>query len=72
MPVIRPRSISAIIAVVTLAGCNARSETPRADSGTARADAVDDTTHIDRVVNGLRPPVEIEGNQRLAGPWPSG
>lgn len=61
MPVIRHRSISILIAVATLAGCNARSETPRADSATARADAVDDTTHIHRVVNGLRPPVEIEG-----------
>src|SRR5438874_608694 len=62
MPVIRRRSISTLIAVATLAGCNARSETSRADSATARADAVDDTTtHIDRVVNGLRPPVEIEG-----------
>ena len=61
MPVIRPRSISILIAVVTLAGCSARSETPRTDSATARADSVDDTTHIDRVVSGLRPPVEIDG-----------
>ena len=58
---IRARSISTLIAVVTLAGCSVRSETPRTDSATARADAVDDTTHIDRVVGGLRPPVEIEG-----------
>jgi len=61
MSVTRARSISAIIALVALAGCSARSETPRTDSATARAAALDDTARIGRVLRGLRPPVEIQG-----------
>jgi CubicO group peptidase (beta-lactamase class C family) len=59
--VIRARSISAIIAIATLAGCSGRSDKPPTDSATARTAGADDTTHIDRVVGGLRPPVEING-----------
>ena len=61
MPVTRARSISAIIALAVLAGCSARSETPRTDSTTARAAAPDDTARIGRVLRSLRPPVEIQG-----------
>ena len=66
MPVTRARSIPAIIAIAALAGCSARSETPRTDSAAARAADPNDTTRISRVLAGLRPPVEIEGkpNQR--------
>jgi len=61
MPVIRARSISAIIALAALAGCNARSETPPTDSAAARAAAPNDTVRISRVLGGLRPSVEIQG-----------
>ena len=58
---IRARSLSAIIALGILAGCSARSETPRTDSAAARSATSNDTTRITRVLGGLRPPVEIQG-----------
>ena len=65
MLVTSPRSISAtcsLVALAALAACASRSEPPPADTGgAARATAPNDTTRIDRVLRGLRPPVEIEG-----------
>ena len=54
----RTASITSTIALAAFAACTSGAETPPADSGRA---AAPDTARVQRVVAGLRPPVEVQG-----------